>query len=165
MSNPKRIKLDNNIITKSFDYSQIDEAEMIQREADARDYSKNRWAGTMGEISNVYKKCYEQQHNIRIGIYHDPVIPILEPPPLFIQCIIKLRKYGLKADPVLFKEISPDLAIVLELMRDVKMTPWSILGQRPFDGYHYYLHVNCGGKRKDYGWFDDLDNYSAYQNN
>lgn len=114
MSNPKRIKLDNNI-TESFDYSQIDEAEMIQREADARDHSKSKWAGTMGSISDVYRNYYGYSYLNKPDI-------ILEPPPLYIQCIIKLWKLGLKPDPNTFKGISPELTSIFELMKNVKIT-------------------------------------------
>jgi hypothetical protein len=131
-----------NIITKSFDYPSINLAEFDKKiENIKRSYPSWR------ELSAPYLKLYGITYENK-----DKTIFRLQPPPLYIQCIIKLRKLGLKADPKIFESVSPELAHCLTLIRDTKLTLLI------FSGYHEYQHilsVNYFGKRIDYMWKDD----------
>ena len=100
-----------NVITKSFDYSQI--SDMDEREAHA--------GLSAGGKSEVYRRLY----GLRTGYYYQLSI-VLGPPPLYIQCILKLRDLGFKADPSIFKLCAPDLEIAEELMKGIKITTWFI---------------------------------------
>jgi len=131
----------DNVITKSFDYSQIDESEFSRMENQLKGSSLS-----LGEISELYSRLY--------GInYYNKVVLRLDPPPLFIQCVIKLKKLGLNADPKIFESLYPELSTILEVMKNIKFRVWLIYYGA--DKYKYILHVNNYGTRTDYMWKDD----------
>jgi len=132
----------NNIITKSFNYSQFDEAEFIKERRKAEGNQP-----TWGSLSSFYLKLYK----VDGWPIRDQTLFRLDPPPLFIQCIIKLQKLGFNANPKIFKLSYPELEHYAKIMNNIELTKWiHCIGVAK---YQCMLHVKDQfGIRKDYMW-------------
>lgn len=134
----------------SIDYSKI--LDMEEREALGMKGDVRGWGPTMGSISDVYRELYIEKYYGGNNIYTSgrDFNFVLDPPPLYIWCIMKLKKLGLNSQHArIFSDSYPDAANALKRMEGVKITYWTTM--KPyFGGYNHYIHVNDRGERTDY---------------
>lgn len=130
----------------SIEYSKI--PDMEEREAQGMKGDVRGWGPTMGSISNVYRNLYIEKYYGGDGYGYRSNF-ILDPPPLYIWCIMKLKKLGLNSQhAMIFADGYPDAANALKRMEGVRITHWIVM--KPGSGYRHYIHVNDRGERTDY---------------
>jgi hypothetical protein len=133
---------------KSIDYSQYPDFDKVE---------SNPKLTCWGDKSSIYSRLYCERDSPWDKWNPNKWIINLLPPPLYILCIVKLRKAGLNVkNSLIFKSNYPVLANELEYMNGIKIFHW-IHGLHPTK---HYIHVNNNGTRSDYSW----NNFDTFMN-